>query len=368
MLEHRLGTAGDLGRPARDCRSADTPTTADEPSTAKADADLARAVLVRRLAAQLRAAIGDRSWLLVIDDAQWCDPLSLVAVEALVPSLRSAPIGVLATVREAGTETAERVAVLSRVGRHLVVPPLTEAALAKLAVEMTGRPLSRSAVARLKDRTAGNVLFAHELLASADFDEIVDRNVVGPATSRATSMFAARIGSLSPECQLALHAASVIGRRFRLDALAEALGRDVQSLLDVVDEARLAGLVRESGIGACEFSHPLIVEACQATIPFPRRVRLHRDVGEALERLRDRGLAVPAAELAHQFASAASAGVPEKAVTHAAAAGRESMVQLAYEDAARDFALALAARTLPDRRGSTRRSVARTGRSACGGR
>jgi hypothetical protein len=62
-----------------------------------------------------------------------------------------------------------------------------------------------------------------------------------------------------------------------------------------------------------------------------------------LERLRDRGLAIPSAELAHHFANAAAAGVSAKAVHYAAAAGREGMDQLADDDAASDFARALAA-------------------------
>ncbi len=127
-----------------------------------------------------------------------------------------------------------------------------------------------------------------------------------------------------------LEAASVIGRRFRLDVLAETVGLTGESVLGVVGEAQLARLVRDSGIGACEFSHPLMAEACYASAGLPRRIRLHRDVGEALERLRGRGLTIPSAELAHHFANAAAAGVADKAVQYAAAAGRDSMDILAY--------------------------------------
>ena len=112
-----------------------------------------------------------------------------------------------------------------------------------------------------------------------------------------------------------------------------------------------------------------MAEACYSSTGLPHRVRLHRDVGEAMERLRDRGIAIPSAELAHHFANAAAAGVAAKAVEYAAAAGRESMDQLGYEDAARDFARALAALELcPGRRRGPRRPPPRPRRRPRGRR
>ena len=309
----------------------------------EADPEAARAILVRSLVAQLRRAIGERPTLLVVDDLQWCDPLSLHAIEVMVGSLRVSPIGVVATFRQDGDPSVARLEGLSRAGRHLVVPPLTEAELAELAVEVTGGVLSSSAVARLWDRSAGNVLLARELLSGSQAGAAEDAVVAGRIGSSAVAMFSSRLGSVSSRCQEMLLAASVIGRRFRIDVLVEALTATADDILSLLDEARGAGLVRSAGIGWWEFSHPLIAEACYGSAGLPQRIRLHRDVGEALERLRDRGIAVSSADLAHQFANAAAGGVPAKAVEYAAAAARESMAQLAYEDAAKDLSRALAA-------------------------
>ena len=314
-----------------------------EAVSGEADPEVARAMLVRTLVARLRMAIGARPTLVVVDDLQWCDPLSLHAIEVLVGSLRASPVGLVATFREDGDPSFARLDALARAGRRLVVPPLTEAELAELAVEVTGGALSPSAVARLRDRSAGNVLFARELLAGSEPGVVDETVLAGGVASRAVAMFAGRLASVSSSCQQMLLAASVIGRRFRVDVLVEALGADAEAVLGLVDEARLAGLVRTAGIGSWEFSHPLMAEACYSSTGLPHRVRLHRDVGEALERLRDRSIAIPSADLAHQFANAAAAGVPAKAVQYAAAAARESMDQLAYEDAARDLRRALAA-------------------------
>jgi tetratricopeptide (TPR) repeat protein len=317
------------------------PTPPPAPSPGEVDPEAARAQLIRGLVVQFRVAIGSRPTLLVLDDLQWCDALSLRAIEGLVGSSRASPIGLLATYRDDADPTVAHLEELTRACRHIVVPPLTEGELAELAIEVTGRPLPPPAVARLHDRSAGNVLFARELLAASP--DAPGAGVANRSGSRAISMFAGRLAHLSADCQRMLLAASVLGRRFRLDVLGEVLAMDVEALLELVDEARLADLVREAGIGAWEFAHPLMAEACYGGAGLPQRVRLHRDVGEGLERLRGRGHAISPAELAHHYANAAAAGVPAKAVQYAAAAGRESMEQLAYEDAARDFARALGA-------------------------
>src|SRR6266545_3603430 len=55
-----------------------------EAVSGEADPEVARAMLVRTLVARLRMAIGARPTLVVVDDLQWCDPLSLHAIEVLV--------------------------------------------------------------------------------------------------------------------------------------------------------------------------------------------------------------------------------------------------------------------------------------------
>ena len=297
-----------------------------------ADPEVARAVFVRDLIERLRKATNDRAVLLVVDDIQWCDALSFHVFEALVGSLRTSKIGFLATLRNEGTPLP-RFDAFARRGRHLSVPPLSEEELHELARQVTGRVWSPTALARLHDRSAGNVLFATGLLEDGD----------PTGVSSAVTMFRERHHGLPAATQRVLEAASMLGRRFRLDVLAETLGSDVDAVLAALGDAQRAGLVRDGGLGVSEFAHPLMVEACATSIDLPRRIRLHRDVGEALERLRDRGLDLPSSALAHHFAAAAAGGVAAKAARYAAESGRENLEQLGYEEAARDFQLALSA-------------------------
>lgn len=311
------------------------------PPGSETDREGARAMWTHALVAHLRASAAGRPTLLIVDDVQWCDPLSLLALEVLGATIGRMPVALLLTLRDDGGVAAGVLGRVTSRGRRLIVPPLTSPELAALAAEVTGRALTSAAAARLHDRTAGNVLFARELLANSEAGTDID--IPRGSAARASALFGARLAALSEPSLLALQAASVIGRRFRLDVLAETIGSTPDAVLEPLEEGAAGGIVRGAGIGAHEFIHPLLAEACYASADLPRRVRLHRDVGEAMERLRARGIAIPAVELAHHFANAAAAGAASKAVGYAAAAGRESMDQLGYEDAARDFARALAA-------------------------
>jgi tetratricopeptide (TPR) repeat protein len=88
------------------------------------------------------------------------------------------------------------------------------------------------------------------------------------------------------------------------------------------------------------FAHVLIRDAVYEDLPATRRLRLHREIGETLERLYAGNLEPHLAELAHHYLLAGAAGA-EKAVRYAAAAGDRAASQLAFEEAARHYRSAL---------------------------
>ena len=95
--------------------------------------------------------------------------------------------------------------------------------------------------------------------------------------------------------------------------------------------------------GRLRFTHALIRDTLYDSIPAGRRVRLHRQAGEALETRYMQDLGPHLAELAHHFFEAAAGGDPGKAVSYADQAGQRAIGLLAYEEAARLFRMALAA-------------------------
>ncbi|MCH7719254.1 MAG: adenylate/guanylate cyclase domain-containing protein, partial [Chloroflexi bacterium] len=75
----------------------------------------------------------------------------------------------------------------------------------------------------------------------------------------------------------------------------------------------------------------------------PRRVRLHRQIGEALERLHAANLEPHLAELAYHYVNAAPGGDVDKAIDYARRAGERDTALLAHAEAVRAYRLALRA-------------------------
>ena len=87
--------------------------------------------------------------------------------------------------------------------------------------------------------------------------------------------------------------------------------------------------------------HALIRETLYGELTTTRRVRLHRRVGEAIERLAHGRPDPPLADLAYHFVQAASADTADKAIDYATRAGDRAADALAHEEAARFYDMAL---------------------------
>jgi tetratricopeptide (TPR) repeat protein len=140
-----------------------------------------------------------------------------------------------------------------------------------------------------------------------------------------------------------LSVAAVAGSTFSFVLLERVLG-ERSGALDALDEAVAAGLLSEAGHGDYAFAHALVRETIYGQLGSARRMRLHRQLGEALEAVGDKQAHVDA--LAHHFAQAARDGQGVKAATYALAAGRSATVRLGYEEAAAHYEGGLEALTL----------------------
>ena len=97
----------------------------------------------------------------------------------------------------------------------------------------------------------------------------------------------ARVGRLGQDAERVLSLAAVIGRDFDLDVLARATKTSEDELLDILDAATAAALVRELADtpGHYSFAHALIQHTLYEDLGPTRRARAHRQVAEALEDL-----------------------------------------------------------------------------------
>ena len=94
-----------------------------------------------------------------------------------------------------------------------------------------------------------------------------------------------RLDRLGSACLEMLHAAAALGKRFDFAELSAVSDLGDEALLDVVDEAVRAQLLRADGKEGFIFTHDKIREVLYEELNPIRRRRLHRLIGEGLEAL-----------------------------------------------------------------------------------
>jgi hypothetical protein len=142
-----------------------------------------------------------------------------------------------------------------------------------------------------------------------------------------------------------LGVASVLGREFVLGALEPVCAEPQEAFLGALDEALAARVVADvpGARGRLRFAHVLIRDVLYQQLGAARRLRLHRQVGEALEALYAANPEPHLAELAYHFLEASSAGGAHKAIDYARRAAERAVRLLAYEEAVRLYQVALQA-------------------------
>ena len=146
--------------------------------------------------------------------------------------------------------------------------------------------------------------------------------------------------------------AAVIGAEFDLAIVEAAGGPSGDALLDALDEATRAGVLREVGgaVGRYRFAHALVRSALHEEISTNRRVRMHWQ-----RRRGDRGSEwaaapmPPSTPLAYHYGEGALAGDPEKAVDVTRRAATKATTELAFEAAVGHLDRALGLLELFDR-------------------
>ena len=169
---------------------------------------------------------------------------------------------------------------------HLTLAPLPAEAVAELVERMVAAPPGPQLLAEVGGG-GGNPLYVTELVRSlleeGDLDwtrgsvEMARSEL--PRTLRLTIL--RRIGFLPQSTLELLHVAAVLGTSFSLSDLSAVLGRPTFQLLPDLEEGVRAGILGEVG-SRLRFRHDLFREAVYQDVPFPVRVQLHREAGQAL--------------------------------------------------------------------------------------
>ncbi len=217
-----------------------------------------------------------------------------------------------------------------------------------------GSPLRQLGLALYRE-TEGNPFFIREVVSHLIEERLLYRDG-GRWTTRVSTVselgipegvreaIGRRLSRLSEGCGRMLSGASAMTAGFSWDELKAISGEEEGVLLDVHDEAIAAQLISErkgEGGGRYDFTHALIRQTLYEELSTPRRVLLHRQIGEALEQLYTANVEPHLAELAHHFYQAAPGGDAEKAIDYARRAGDRAASLFAHEEAIAQYDRAL---------------------------
>jgi DNA-binding SARP family transcriptional activator len=312
----------------------------------------ARLRLFEAVAAALADAPGTRV-LLALDDLHWADLPSLRLLAHVLRHARAERLVVAATYRESELGRSHPLArVLAdlrrdRLVERIALTGLDAPAASGLITGWVGAQPSAGLVDAVRDETGGNPFFIEEVLRhllESGALAIDDggwrllrsvRDLGVPESVR--EVIGRRLERLGDDAIEVLETAAVIGPDFELALVEPACGLPREAVLDALESASGANLIRPGQAATWSFTHALIREALHDELSSLRRTRLHARVAEALAALPE----PRPVELAHHGLEAAALVGADRAAAWARAAGDAALARLAYEEAAAHYGDAL---------------------------
>ncbi|MCH8310622.1 MAG: hypothetical protein IIB17_09040 [Chloroflexi bacterium] len=205
-------------------------------------------------------------------------------------------------------------------------------------------------------QTEGNPLFVQEVIR----DLVEEGAILNEQDPESTSVarvvainipqglrdvISRRLSRLSPECNHALSIAAVIGREFRLDVLHRMLDMSEDEMYAALEEAQSVAVIQEnSGTGpivSFRFNHSFFRQTLYEDLFTPRRIRLHRQIGEILEDVYTGVIERHAREISEHFSHSSDLETLHKALRYTRMAADDAITMSAYGEAVRLFTHAL---------------------------
>lgn len=302
----------------------------------------ARAVAVAFLNA-LRALSQDRWVLVAVDDVQWLDPASKLALGFAIRRLRGESIRFLLArrVEERAGPRLELDSVLAdELQERIAVGPMGPEVVRRLLHLRLGLAFPHAMFSRLIATSGGNPLFALELgraIRSRPADIEAGQDL--PIPDDLTALVARRIASLPGETQDALAVTAAFAAP-TIELISQAIGGPAENALGPALDAHVVSLDQER----IRFTHPLLAAAVRSWTAPARRREIHAGLAAIVSDPEER---------ARHLALAASGPDEAIASTLEAAAGRA--LARGAPDAAAELAAQACRLSPPDRPEDTRR-------------
>ena len=314
----------------------------------------ARFRLFDSIAALFKNASATTPLVIVLEDLHWGDRSSLMLCEFISREIAASKVMLLGTYRDVEVDRSHPLS--QTLGALIREPNFERVQLGGLEPSEVGRfvelnagvTLTQPNLEMVHTRTEGNPLFLNELVRLLDEEDTAasgDWTTSLPEGVR--DVIGRRLHRLSEKTNEILMVAAVIGREFTLGQLTPLIDDlDEQQVLQVLDDALSARIIEEFSriLGRYRFSHSLIQETLVEELTTSRRVRLHAQIAEALNQLYASDEDAHAAELAHHYFEAGTAGSAEKLAHYSALAGEQAIASYAWEDALIHFQRGLTAK------------------------
>ena len=290
--------------------------------------------------------------MLVIEDAHWADSGSLSMLRYIARRTKGQPIMLVATYREVELDE-------SRPLQEMLVELNRERLASRMKLSRFGKDGTRELLAAffqdeispeflegIYGETEGNPFFIEEICKSLVEEgklyyedghwhrpDMVDLDL--PQSVRVAIQ--SRLAKLPDEVLDGLRMAAVLGHEFDFDTLVSASDLNEEALIDALESAERAQLVKEiSGerSGTFRFAHALIATTLLAGLSGLRRRRMHHHVAAAIEKLRSDDFEA----LAHHYYES---GDVDGGLKYSLRAGDRALGLSAHSEARRHFNRAL---------------------------
>ena len=244
---------------------------------ARQDAKLMRDCLRRGLLDWLVAECAAAPVLLVLDDLQWGDELTVSVLDEALRKQPDSPLFILAFARPEVHETFPKLWQSHKM-QDIALKGLSRKSCERLAQQILGKQTPAAVIARIVEQSHGNALFLEELIRAAGEGE-ADAQV-----ETVIAMLQARIGRFEAGARRAVRAASVFGQTFWSGGVAELLGLlredpQVEDWLTALVEAEVIEPHADSRLAQTKeygFRHALVREAAYSLLTKSDLVTGHR--------------------------------------------------------------------------------------------
>ena len=263
----------------------------------------------------MRIAAGEQPTLVVLDDLHWADKPTLLLLQHVARELGRMRVLIVGTYRD--TELArthplsEALAELNR-GEGLArvsLRGLTAQEVASYIREAANVEPSPALVEQVFEEKEGNPFFLSQVVNLMTEEGTIDSDSVSDIAipEGVREALGRRLDRLSEEANELLTVAAVVGREFTYDTLTLLQQRDDEARLRLVEEGLEARVIEEGDEpGQYRFTHALMQETLLAELSTTRRVLLHGQIGEAMERRYGGRAEEQAPRLAQHFVESAT--------------------------------------------------------------